>query len=214
MTETTTNFQKDIDDIEQISVVPTLLNVICETTGIGFAAIARVTEDKWMTCMVKDDISFGLRPGDELQIKTTICNEVRELKRSIVIDHVKNDPEFYNHHTPAMYGFQSYISVPFVRKDGSFFGTLCAIDPKPHKLNTPAVIGMFNLFADLISFHLNALDEVNTLRSKMNKLNKEVETFAFITSHDLQEPLRKIETFATVILDRSFKFVGPGAILF
>jgi GAF domain-containing protein len=59
-----------------------------------------------------------------------------------------------------MYGFQSYISVPIRRADGSFFGTLCAIDPKPAKLNTPETVGMFRLFADLIGFHLDAVDQL------------------------------------------------------
>ncbi len=54
-----------------------------------------------------------------------------------MIDHVAEDPAFCGHHTPARYGFQSYISMPIVLPDGTFFGTLCAIDPKPAKLNTP-----------------------------------------------------------------------------
>jgi GAF domain-containing protein len=55
-----------------------------------------------------------------------------------------------------MYGFQSYISVPIVLADGSFFGTLCAIDPRPARLSTPEITGMFRLFAELIAKHLDA----------------------------------------------------------
>jgi GAF domain-containing protein len=55
-----------------------------------------------------------------------------------------------------VYGFQSYISVPILREDGSFFGTLCAIDPRPHRVNTPETIGMFKLFAELIALHMDA----------------------------------------------------------
>ena len=124
-------FQQDIDDIAQIPIVSRLLDVVCQTTGMGFAAIARVTEDNWITCSVRDDINFGLKPGDELEIKTTICDEIRMHQKSVVIDHVATDPNFSQHHTPLMYGFQSYISMPIIRKNGSFFGTLCAIDPKP-----------------------------------------------------------------------------------
>jgi hypothetical protein len=39
--------------------------------------------------------------------------------------------------TPAMYGFQSCISMPIILSDGFFFGALCAIDPRPARLNTP-----------------------------------------------------------------------------
>ena len=57
----------------------------------------------------------------------------------IDIDHVAEDELFCKHQTPALYGFQSYISMPIFLKDGSFFGTLCAIDPKPAK---PTIIMM------------------------------------------------------------------------
>ncbi|MCW2119688.1 PAS domain-containing protein [Flavobacterium sp. 7A] len=36
----------------------------------------------------------------------------------------------------------------------------------------------------------------------LEKMNKELQSFAYISSHDLQEPLRKIQTFATLINDR------------
>ncbi|WP_132254421.1 GAF domain-containing hybrid sensor histidine kinase/response regulator [Methylobacterium segetis] len=154
------DFQADILAIESIAAVPTILDVVCRTTGMGFAAVARVTEDRWVACQVKDDIAFGLQPGGELKVATTICREIRQSGTAVVINNVAEDVRYCNHPTPSLYGFQSYISMPIVLPDGTFFGTLCAIAPKPAQLDRPDVVGMFKMFADLIAFHLDANQRV------------------------------------------------------
>ena len=65
-----------------------------------------------------------------------------------MIDHVAEDEVYCGHATPAMYGFQSYISMPIILKNGTFFGTLCAIDRKPAKVKNSGVVGMFKIFAE------------------------------------------------------------------
>lgn len=161
MVELEKSVSDDIARIKRISIVPIMLEAVCRITGMGFAAVARVTPERWVTMEVLDKIKFGLLPGSELKVDTTICHEIRQSGSLVVIDHVAED-EFYSmHHTPAMYGFQSYISVPVVRREDSFFGTLCAIDPSPAILNTPAIITLFKTYSALISFHLNALEQLS-----------------------------------------------------
>ena len=113
----------DLAAVGKIKSVPTILEVVCRTTGLGFSAVARVTEDRWVACAVRDEIEFGLQPGGELQVETTICDEIRDSGRLVVIDNVAEDEVFCGHPTPRLYGFQSYISVPIHRPDGQFFGT-------------------------------------------------------------------------------------------
>lgn len=193
----------DVEAVRKIPIVTTLLEVVCRTTGMGFAAVARVTDDKWVACEVRDEISFGLRPGGELALKTTICHEIRQSGKEVIIDHVEIDPLFCNHHTPRQYGFQSYISIPIILKDGRFFGTLCAIDPRPAKLNNPATIGMFKLFAELISFHLQSMDKLHVTESTLSEERKTSELreqFIAVLGHDLRNPLSAVANSATVLL--------------
>ena len=197
------NIQADIDAISRIEAITSILEVVCRTTNMGFAAVARVTEDKWVTCAVRDEIAFGLVPGSELKLETTICNEIRNHHNPVVIDHVDEDDTFANHHTPAMYGFQSYISFPIMLKDGRFFGTLCAIDPHPALLKNTQVTGMFRLFAELIAFHLDAQDRLalSELRLSEERRTAELrEQFIAILGHDLGNPVGAVLNVAQMLL--------------
>ena len=152
-------YAADVATVSAFGVVPTLLDTVCRITGMGFAAIARVTEDRWIACSVKDDINFGLPPGGELKLETTICHEIRQHRQAVVISNVDADPGYAAHHTPAIYGLKSYISVPIVLSDGRFFGTLCAIDPHPHDLSKPEILTTFEMFARLIALQLDQADQ-------------------------------------------------------
>ncbi len=192
----------DVATISRIDAVPTILDVICRTTGMGFAAVARVTEERWIACAVRDEIAFGLQPGGELKVETTICDGIRASGQAVVIDHVAADQDFCGHPTPAMYGFQSYISMPIFRADGSFFGTLCAIDPKPAKLKTPETIGMFKLFADLIGFHLDAQDRLATSEAALVGERQSADLrdqFIAVLGHDLRNPLASISAGVSML---------------
>lgn len=180
--------------------------MICRTTGLGFAAVARVSEDRWIACAVRDEIAFGLAPGGELRVETTICNEIRDSGELVVIDNVATDPRFCRHPTPQMYGFQSYISVPINLADGRFFGTLCGIDPRPARLNTPETVGMFTLFAELVATHLDASERLRTTESAL-ALERQAtslrDQFVAVLGHDLRNPLGAIHMAATLLSTQS-----------
>ncbi|WP_405511637.1 GAF domain-containing protein [Spirosoma sp. KNUC1025] len=218
MIYTDVNLIKDIERVQQISIIPTILDVVCQTTGMGFAAVARITEDRWIACSVLDNIQFGLAPGGELAIETTICNEIRNQRNPVIIDHVAESDEYKDHYTPRLYGFQSYISFPITLKTGEFFGTLCAIDPRPALLNNSKVIGIFELFVDLISFHLQQIELLERSNTAIQQLNRQLtdsvdenRQYRNITNHNLQEPLRKIRLFSGMLIDAVDKKDGDKA---
>ena len=58
----TDGYTRDIQRIQSIETVPEILDVVSKVTGMGFAAVARVSEPRWICCAIPDEISFGLVP--------------------------------------------------------------------------------------------------------------------------------------------------------
>ena len=70
-----------------------------------------------------------------------------------------------------------------------------------HKL-----LGMFGIFRDITKQRIT--DEYLThFTAKLNRVNRELQDFVFIASHDLQEPLRKIQAFGDLIKNRSYNLL-------
>lgn len=150
-------FEPEIAKVRRVPGVEAMLRDVCELTGLGFAAIARVTDVHWVACQVHDRIDFGLDAGDELDLKTTICDEIRQCGWHVIIDHVSAHPDWRTHHTPAMYGFESYISIPIRRLDG-FWGTLCAVDPSPSRAPLARLFPRLQAMAEDIATALDFAD--------------------------------------------------------
>lgn len=191
-TSTPPSLTRDIAMIQSIAAIPTIMRVITETTGLRWIGVARVTPEQWTLCSVNDQLNFGLKPGDELDIANTFCDQVRRDNAGIFIDHVKEDAQYCGHPVPRNYGFESYFSIPVYRKDGSFFGTLCGLDPVPADLKTPKTVDTLKLFAELISTHIDTgerLEEVeNALRFEREN-SRLRERFIAILGHDIRTPL-------------------------
>ncbi|MES1225072.1 MAG: PAS domain S-box protein, partial [Bacteroidota bacterium] len=83
-----------------------------------------------------------------------------------------------------------------VRKDGTkFWGTIVitALHNKDGK-----IIGFTKVTRDLTAQKI-AEEKLAAYTSELEKQNSELEQFAYVASHDLQEPLRKIQTFTELI---------------
>ncbi|HET7410701.1 MAG TPA: GAF domain-containing sensor histidine kinase, partial [Paracoccaceae bacterium] len=185
-----------------IGSVPHILDIVCRSTGMGFAAVARVTGDRWIACASRDRLHFGLGPGDELDVQTTLCKETRAGRQAIVIDDVQADERWREHPTPRQYGFRSYASVPIIRRDGTFFGTLCAIDPSPRRVSEPGALAMFRGFAELIGRQLDDQDALTSSRTQLRAeraSSRLREEFVAVLGHDLRSPLASISSGLRVL---------------
>jgi signal transduction histidine kinase len=195
-------FTPDIDAIRSIDAVPVILSMVKHLTGMRFAAVARVTESNWVACAVDDSIDFGLKPGGELVLESTICHEIRQHKQPVIFGHASAHPVFSLHHTPKTYGLESYISIPIVKANGDFFGTLCAIDSVPANIDEPAITKTLTLFAQLIAMNLDTqrhLEATQIELNNANELGRLREQFIAVLGHDLRTPLSAVRMSADLL---------------
>jgi signal transduction histidine kinase len=184
--------EKDVKTIQSIEAVPHIMKMLSDTTGLRFICVARVTDEKWTTCAVLDKVDFNLHPGDELDISTTFCIQVKRSTQPIVIQHASIDDHYRKSEIPIMYGFESYFSFPIYTKDGHFFGTLCGLDPLPAKLKTIEIQQQIKSFAELISRQIEADERLITAESALfdEKVAAKLrDQYIAILGHDLRTPL-------------------------
>jgi signal transduction histidine kinase len=188
--------------VQRIDAVPVMLRLISEQTQLRFSAVAHVTDELWVACAVHDQLDFGLSPGSELPVETTLCLEVKNQRTPIVIEHASVDPVFRHHRTPRLYKFESYVSVPIMLHDGSHFGNLCALDLMPRPVADPKVQAMFAAYAALLGHLLDgelAHEDTVQLLAAERSLAVSREQFIAVVAHDLRNPLSAIASGTELI---------------
>jgi hypothetical protein len=206
---------RDLAAIARIEAVPTILRTIRESTGLRFTLIARVLPDRWIACAVHDELDFGLRPGSELDVTTTLCSRVRDDHEPVVIDSVRDDPVYRDHPTPKMYGFESYIAVPIFRQTGEYFGNICGLDPAPRTLSDGKTLNTLRLFSQLISLQFAAEERHELDQAELGRQRETAELreqFIAVLGHDLRNPLSSIG-MGTELLLRRTSDVGDRRVL-
>jgi len=213
MEDSQESIDRDIAAVDQISVVPSMLRIICESTGLGFAVVARVTDGNWTACAVQDNIRFGVVRGGQLEVRTTLCSEVRTSRCPIVFDHASSDEIYKDHSALRIYDIESFVSVPIVMKNGDYFGNLCAFDPKPTAVSDAGTLGMFTSFAALIALQLESEAQVR-VKEKLRRAAEVAldderataelrEQFIAVLGHDLRSPLAAMDATATLLSRRA-----------
>lgn len=105
--------------------------------------------------------------------------------------------------------------MPITLSGGAFFGTLCAIDPRPARLRDGKTVEMFRLFADLIAQHVDAEMKLAAGRTALAGAQETAalrEEFIAVLGHDLKNPLALIKA-GTRLLRKEDGTLERGRIL-
>lgn len=196
----------DVEAVGRLSAVPAMLRIVCEETGMGVAAVARVDDETWTACAVLDRINFGLARRGHPDLNATLCGEARGLRAPVACDHAAEHPVYGQHPMLRTHGIQSCISVPIIKSDGHCFGTLCAIDPLPREVSSLKTLALFQGFADLIAHLLE--DEERRIKTRPALIDTATtaelrEQFMAVLGHELRNPLAGLSAAGEIVARRS-----------
>ncbi len=127
-------------------------------------------------------------------------------------------------------GFSSVITVPLVVQEQAI-GAITLITTETKRYYTPTDLAMAEELAGRISEAIEKariyqrLQEFNNnlemlvaqrtkdliyLNTELQRSNQELQDFAYVSSHDLQEPLRKIQAFGNLLEEEFGRELGEG----
>lgn len=134
-----------------------------------------------------------------------------EWKAMIHPDDFERNTQIWSHSLATGEVYRADVRV--LRKDGIYRWHAVIGEPVRNKDNK--IVKWVGAFTDIQTekAFTQELEKQVTARTKelehknieLEQMNKELQSFAYISSHDLQEPLRKIQTFATLIMEKEFQ---------
>ncbi|SHF37770.1 GAF domain-containing protein [Cnuella takakiae] len=115
-------------------------------------------------------------------------------------------------------GLRFYAGAPLTTPEGLRIGTVCVCDTTPRNFTTEQTL-LLERFAQLVQHEIEIrlaaraqgveleamvaarTAELQRANEALQKTNAELEQFAYVSSHDLQEPLRKIRIYSSLIAE-------------
>ena len=181
--------ESEYDDLTRLAAY------ICDTK---YALITILDDDRqWLKSV------YGLEGITECPRSISFCHHTIQTEEGyLIVNDTSKDERFRANPLVLDYpnlGF--YVGISLVTPIGARLGSLCVLDDKANEINDAqfeALRGLANQVMKLLELRRNNI-ELSKMLESLNSKNHQLEQFTYITSHDLQEPLRTINNLTSFI---------------
>lgn len=200
-----------VHEADELELLEHVCKIIVETGGYRLAWAGYAEQDSDRT--VKPVARAGYEEGYLDSVKITWADTQRGRGPSgtairtgepSIVRNCLCDPDFAPWREAALKrGYASSIALP-LKSEGHVFGALNIYAREPEAFDGEELSLLQSLAANL-AYGIAALrtrqeqrraeEALEEYARKLESLNQDLEEFAFVASHDLQEPLRKIRSF-------------------
>ena len=143
--------------------IAAILDLARDLLGLTTAVVAQSDGDVWRALHVAD-AAFGLVPGATLPLADTFCSLVTAAEPVVIAD-APNDPRGGLVAAPARLGVRAFVGVPLVLRDGTVYGTLCALDRRASNPGGEAVAAL-RILARLVVHELEHARQLASARDE------------------------------------------------
>ncbi len=122
--------------------------------------------------------------GAQLELHKTYCSEISRLNEPepLIVEDAQEDHRFASHPAPEAFpNIGSYLGVPVVMSDGSLYGTLCAVDPKPRHLSEYQA-SLPLVLARIVATAIERDEEIEERKRAEEELRRQLEFTGAVTS--------------------------------
>lgn len=141
----------------------------------------------------------------------SFCQHVVATGRPLRVENAPDHPLVCENCAVSDIGVIAYLGVPLATADGHILGAFCAIDGRPREWSEADEAALRD-FAAMAMTEIDlrgALEAARASETELRRSNRALQEFASVASHDLQEPLRKIQAFGDRLRTRHANALTP-----